>query len=303
MTDRPAPLTTPETDVRGLNGFLLDTERLMASELWHVSTGEEFKAAVTLWCRAWKQTPPGSLPNDDRMLASYAGVSAATWRRIRDVALRGFVLCSDGRLYNKTLCEDVLRAHARKAEYRARTAAATAAAAEKKRNRHGSVTDDVTGSQGGGTVLVRDLEGAAAAPGARADGSPPPPSSGSNPEPAAATAAPKVVSSVEPIDVREALARGDLLDLVRAFGCNVASDRPPEWLRETDGLTLHTVAVILGWQRGQRRPIREPSGFRAARQTWRETLDDDYRTDLALEVLGGLGVEMPTVRPSTRTKP
>lgn len=126
MTDLPAPLVPPDTDIIGLDGFLLDTERLMASELWALASGDEFKAAIGLWCRAWKQDPPGSLPNDERVLAAFSG-AGARWRKVRDMAMRGFVLCSDGRLYHQVLCGDVLRAAKRKTERRERTRAATEA--------------------------------------------------------------------------------------------------------------------------------------------------------------------------------
>lgn len=110
--DLPAPLVPPDCDVSKLSGFMLDTVRLLNSELWVLSTGEEFKAAVTLWCRAWQQTPPASLPNDDRVLAGFAGYARdlKAWQKIRDMALRGFVLCSDGRLYHPALAADALRA-------------------------------------------------------------------------------------------------------------------------------------------------------------------------------------------------
>src|SRR5262245_26330048 len=93
----PEPFTTPDIDVRDLDGFMLNAERLMASELFALATGDEFKAAVALWCRAWKQVPAASLPNDDRILAAFSG-AGSKWRKVRDMALRGFILCSDGRL-------------------------------------------------------------------------------------------------------------------------------------------------------------------------------------------------------------
>lgn len=124
--DRPAPLTTPEIDLDGMPGFMLDTEQLRQSELWALSTGEEFKAAVGLWCRAWVQKPAGSLPNDDRLLAAWSG-AGRRWAKVRDMALRGFVLCSDGRLYHPVLCQDAHRAWGRRASYRERASNAAAA--------------------------------------------------------------------------------------------------------------------------------------------------------------------------------
>ena len=123
---RPRPLIPREVDTRDLDKFMLNAERLMASELFALSTGEEFKAAVALWCRAWKQIPAGSLPNDDRVLAGFSG-AGARWAQVRDMAMRGFVLCSDNRWYHPILCEDAVIAWRKKRERKARTAAATAA--------------------------------------------------------------------------------------------------------------------------------------------------------------------------------
>ncbi|MFZ1680627.1 MAG: DUF1376 domain-containing protein [Rhizobiaceae bacterium] len=103
MSDLPEPLTPPDCDVRSLEGFDLNVERLMSSELVALATGEEFKAAIMLWCRSWKQVPAASLPDDDRILASFAGLSLMKWRKVRAMALRGFVKCLDGRLYHPVL--------------------------------------------------------------------------------------------------------------------------------------------------------------------------------------------------------
>jgi hypothetical protein len=126
VDELPEPFIPIDTDVRDLDGFMLNVERLLASELWALSTGSEFKAAVTLWCRAWKQVPAGSLPDNERVLASFSG-AGRYWPKVREMALRGFVKCSDGRLYHKVLCDDARRAAVKKAEYRERTRAATEA--------------------------------------------------------------------------------------------------------------------------------------------------------------------------------
>lgn len=108
--DLPHPPITAEVDLSRLDGFMLDTVRLLGSELVALSTGDEFKAAVLLWCRSWKQHPACSLPDNDRVLSSFAGLPMAKWRKVRAMALRGFVKCSDGRLYHPVLCRDAIRA-------------------------------------------------------------------------------------------------------------------------------------------------------------------------------------------------
>lgn len=109
MSDLPAPMTPPDCDLRGLTFMPLDVVRLGDSDLFAISTGAEFKAAVALWCKAWLQVPAASLPNDERVLAHLSG-AGPQWRRVRDVALRGWVLCSDGRLYHPVIAEKAIAA-------------------------------------------------------------------------------------------------------------------------------------------------------------------------------------------------
>jgi uncharacterized protein YdaU (DUF1376 family) len=123
MTDLPDPLTPPamvgpEVDLRGFSGFMLNVDRLLASELVALGKPEECWAAVMLWCRAWKQSPPASLPNDDRILAAFSG-SGSRWPKVKEVALRGFVLCSDGRLYHQVLADEANAAWQKRKAYKA----------------------------------------------------------------------------------------------------------------------------------------------------------------------------------------
>jgi hypothetical protein len=118
MTDnRPAPLTDAEIDIRGLAGFMLNVDRLLASELVAIGSPEECWAAVMLWCRAWQQVPPASLPNDDKILASFSG-ARERWPQVRAMALRGFIECSDGRLYHPVLAEEARKAWKKRQKYR-----------------------------------------------------------------------------------------------------------------------------------------------------------------------------------------
>lgn len=106
-----APLTTPDMDTRGLDGFLLNVERALSSETLALTKKhpEAFRAAFCLWCRAWKQVPPASLPNNDEILAAFADVPLVLFRRLRDLIMRGFELCDDGRWYHHTLAEEANR--------------------------------------------------------------------------------------------------------------------------------------------------------------------------------------------------
>lgn len=116
--DRPAPLVPSHVDCTDLDGFLLNTERFMASELVALASHEVIGAAVLLWARAWKQSPPASLPDNDKVIAAFARMPLARFRKLRSEILRGFVLCSDGRLYHLTLAQVAVHAYERKIAFR-----------------------------------------------------------------------------------------------------------------------------------------------------------------------------------------
>jgi hypothetical protein len=111
----PEPLTPPDCNLRGLRWMPLDVSRVLDSDLFLISSGAEFKAAFALWAKSWSQVPAGSLPNDERILA---GLSAAKdWKRVREVALRGWILCADGRLYHPVIAEKALEAMGKREEH------------------------------------------------------------------------------------------------------------------------------------------------------------------------------------------
>ena len=105
----PAPLTPPDCDLRGLPYMPLDVIRLIDSDMFAETTGDEFKAAVALWCKSWTQVPAASLPNKDMVLAHLSG-NAAKWKRIKEGAMRGWILCSDDRWYHPVVAEKALAA-------------------------------------------------------------------------------------------------------------------------------------------------------------------------------------------------
>lgn len=147
MNDLPDPLTPPECDLRGMPYMPLDIVRLFDSDLYALSTGDEFKAALSLWGKAFLQRPGGSLPNDERILAHLSG-AGSRWPEVRDMALRGWVRCSDGRLYHPTVAEKAREAWEARLARRERTAAARAARLAAKANSDteppSSVTESVT---------------------------------------------------------------------------------------------------------------------------------------------------------------
>lgn len=106
--DLPQPMTPPDCNLRGLPWMPLETGRLLDSDLFLLSTGDEFKAAVALWCKSWNQIPGGSLPSDERLLEALSG--SRSWKKVRDMAMRGWVKCSDGRLYHPVIADLAVQA-------------------------------------------------------------------------------------------------------------------------------------------------------------------------------------------------
>jgi hypothetical protein len=115
----PAPLVPADCDLRGMPFMPVDIIRLLDSDLFAISTGDEFKAAFSLWGRSWMQSPGGSLPGDERVLAHLSG-DRANWPAVREVAMRGWLLCSDGRYYHPVVAEKAVEAWARRGDWRER---------------------------------------------------------------------------------------------------------------------------------------------------------------------------------------
>lgn len=133
MSQPPVP---SDADLRDFRYFPLYRARLFASTLYAQASHEELGVALILWLKSWDQIPAGSLPDDDRQLCHLAelGRDLRKWREVKDMALHGWKLCDDGRLYHSTIAEMVNGALERKNARRARTAAATKARRNVQRN-------------------------------------------------------------------------------------------------------------------------------------------------------------------------
>lgn len=152
---RPAPFVPPEVDLRGYEWMQLYGDRLFNSETWILASAEGKVAALALWWNSFAhEVPAGSLPNNERLLAAAAGygVAVAAWKAIREEALRGFVECSDGRLYHPFVAELALQA------WEVRRAEIARKEAERARKKAKRLTEkgDVSTGQGG---VVRRTEG------------------------------------------------------------------------------------------------------------------------------------------------
>ncbi|MCT9071208.1 YdaU family protein [Cupriavidus gilardii] len=108
MTDFPEPLTPADCDLRDYHFMQIEVKRLLTSETWVLGTGDERAAAIALWLESWHQVPAASLPDNDRMLAHLS--QAKNWKRVKEHSLRGWVKCTDGKLYHPVVAEKALEA-------------------------------------------------------------------------------------------------------------------------------------------------------------------------------------------------
>jgi len=130
-------------------------DRLFSSETWVAASAEAKVAALRLWWHAYaKEVPAASLPDNDVLLADYAGKgeSLKAWGRLRPIAMRGWVKCSDGRLYHKELAKWALEAWDKRVKDRKRKADFRAARTRTERGQDADGTRTGRGRNGSGTV-------------------------------------------------------------------------------------------------------------------------------------------------------
>lgn len=123
MVDLPEPLVPAEVDLQDFPFMPLQVARLRDSDFAAEEDPEACWYGVLLWAASWHQIPAASLPDNDTVLMKLVGLGrdTKTWKKHRDGALRGFVLCSDGRLYHKTVAEQANASWRGKLEQRHRT--------------------------------------------------------------------------------------------------------------------------------------------------------------------------------------
>jgi hypothetical protein len=89
--------------------FEVEPERLVNSDTWELAGAEMRPWLLMLWFKSWQQSPAGSLPSDDVLIAARIGMPERLFRANRDILLRGWYLASDGRLYHRVITELVER--------------------------------------------------------------------------------------------------------------------------------------------------------------------------------------------------
>lgn len=150
-----APLTPPypaDTLAKGWR-FELDMEKFKRSDTWKLAkSGAVRGALLLLWAEAWQESPCGTLPNDDNLLALTIDMPDAAFAKHRAVLMRGWWLADDGRLYHDTITARVLAMLAKRASDAERAAnrrarKAESAASPPEVTRDAPVTPPVVGHE------------------------------------------------------------------------------------------------------------------------------------------------------------
>jgi hypothetical protein len=149
MTDRPpSPLTPADLDLHEYPSMLLDVVRIRDSDLIAHPNAEVVRYSLLSWCISWHQTPAGSLPDDDDILARLLGHGRDVkgWKKMRAAGvLHGWIRCSDGRLYHPIVAEKAVEAMQAMMKQKNRTEAARQAKRQKmSQSGNGAPTEDVT---------------------------------------------------------------------------------------------------------------------------------------------------------------
>lgn len=126
MSMRPPPPYPPDTRAKGWR-FEIDHERIHQSDTWALASACQRPWLLMLWLVAWQQTPCGSLPDNDELIAARLGMPPDEFEQHRAILLRGWQKANDGRLYHQVISQIVLemlrrktRETERKADYRSR---------------------------------------------------------------------------------------------------------------------------------------------------------------------------------------
>jgi len=106
------PLTPPDCDLQDSKYMPMYVQQMLNSSFNAMADDTAWRAGVTLWMKSWHQVPAASLPDEDEELCQFAGLGrdVRTWKKIRGKALRGWITCSDGRIYHPILAEAALEA-------------------------------------------------------------------------------------------------------------------------------------------------------------------------------------------------
>lgn len=169
MTAEKLPPSPYPADLRAKGWrFELDHERIVQSDTWALASPYMRPWLLMTWLVAWQQTPCGSLPNSDELIAARIGLEVDQFIANRKILLRGWWLADDDRLYHSVITGQVVAMLERKHIEKERKAAWRANKPPGSRNvpqlSHGTDVGqtrqshgaDATGT-GTGTVLIPSL--------------------------------------------------------------------------------------------------------------------------------------------------
>ena len=107
----PPPMVPAKVDLTDFKFMPLEVARLRRSKAWLVCKRRPELAfyMLNLWTASWHERPAGSLEDDDDVLADAAMCPPERWTEVKADALRGWVKCSDGRLYHSVVAEKVAK--------------------------------------------------------------------------------------------------------------------------------------------------------------------------------------------------
>lgn len=111
MTGLPEPLTPENCDLQNYPWMPLVITKLTKSKAWFLCKRKPDLAfyMINLWMAAWHEVPAASLEDDDEMLCELAKCDPKKWGAVRDVVMRNWVKCSDGRLYHHIIAEEAIK--------------------------------------------------------------------------------------------------------------------------------------------------------------------------------------------------
>ncbi len=134
MSSKPPAPYGAEIDLHDFDFTPIYRGRLFGSRFHAVANDSEWRAGVTLWLKSQDQSPAGTLPTEDAELCRLAelGRDLRTWRKVKTMALHGWVEHDNGRLYHGVITTIVTCQWTRKTEQRERTKAARTARAARR---------------------------------------------------------------------------------------------------------------------------------------------------------------------------
>ncbi len=85
-------------------GFVFEVDVFESDNVVEAMSTEQVGAYIRLLCKAWREKPPGTIPDDDEILARWARLTPKQWIAARDRVLKAFTLSDDdGRWHQKRM--------------------------------------------------------------------------------------------------------------------------------------------------------------------------------------------------------